>query len=570
MSVSEEDKFKPAYVKFYDFKLGESVQDFRLGIFVNLITFENYKNLYEVVYPKENRDESVCRDILHQLRSQNLILFNDFRAIANKNLYSDLAAHTCQYFGRNLKNKNINLGQFSLSRSTSANSVNTLNFEESPTKEEKIQVQEMSGQDLLNKMPKYDPSTYTFRAYRRKAEAYFSWHDLEDQTKQLKLIEYAVSGFDKESTILGKIKKSLGVTDYSKILDRMVLCVDGSVVLTKAQATKKAFKLQLHNYQSAKDYHNEFINLQAGCPDLEEEVVIEAFVDGCNLGSIKNTLEHHIHNQKLLDKEPDLYEMFELLETLYTKKDRVNVNSAQFNFKSSKNSYGNANNRYPQNSFNNHNNNNNRNNYNSSGQNHYPARKNNNPHRNKTCKTCFRKGHIQRFCPNKQKIRAFMAEVQDSGDEGLSGGQNHHENDQDSSKECVFGQSENKNDIFSNKDPPNSKIVTSEMVSDQFNDIVSSRTASDLVENAKIGDSRELDIVQQSSNDDLMDYHVNFHYHKLIVRRFILKSSLKETIWSPYIDTGAQRSVMSRQVAEEAGFQINKNVNFRVFGFDQA
>lgn len=107
----------------------------------------------------------------------------------------------------------------------------------------------------------------------------------------------------------------------------------------------------------------------------------------------------------------------------------------------------------------------------------------------------------------------------------------------------------------------NTEIVTSNSVSDQISDISFGGHAS--------SDTVSRDISVQSSDSNLMDYRINFQYHKLLRHELTVKGAQKEAIWFPFIDSGAQRSVMSKALAELLGLHICRDVNFRVIGFDQ-
>lgn len=74
---------------------------------------------------------------------------------------------------------------------------------------------------------------------------------------------------------------------------------------------------------------------------------------------------------------------------------------------------------------------------------------------------------------------------------------------------------------------------------------------------------------KQRVDDTLVDYQINFQYHKLIRHDFVVKGNRGESTWVPYIDSGAQRSTMSKATAELLGLNIIRDVNFRVICFDQ-
>lgn len=117
------------------------------------------------------------------------------------------------------------------------------------------------------------------------------------------------------------------------------------------------------------------------------------------------------------------------------------------------------------------------------------------------------------------------------------------------------------------------EIVVSGRVSDsdlldentnQITDIVSSSSPGPIVDTV----SQQLSSVIPSAT---LEYRIsiNFQVHDLIKHDFLIKSDRSESIWTPYIDSGAQRSVMSKHFADRLGLKILKDINFTVIGFDQ-
>lgn len=474
-----------------------------------------------------------------------------------------MAEYTCQYIARNLKAKNLG----PLSKFGSTTSVNTV--EESETKEEKIEPFIMQAEtpksDILRNLPKYTPDSISFAAYRRKIDAFFKWCNLTDGTKKLELVEYAVSEYDSEALLFADIVRVEGNDDYKKVLDQSVACVDGTITHTKAELTCQAFQIKLINYRGAKEYHSAFVNLRAKNSSLEEEVLVEAFVKGIHIANIQNIIKNN--NKRLLQAnvQPTLYQNYVDLEGMYSQKQSIEVNQSQIsaNYGKNKNFSKNYNNNYNQPQKTTHINN--------------QSNSNGNYKKNKKkirCWTCGKRGHDKYECRNRQKIRAFLATLDedDEQDGGPDRGQENVENFEipnNFAKDCVFGGIENIKNSDLAQDSSCAKIVSSEKTPGHFNDTISERMASNLAEQANFGDSKELGIVEQSKCVNLMDYHVNFQYHKLIQRKFILKGQGGDISWNPYIDTGAQRSVMSKNTAEQAGLHIHTDVDFRVFGFDR-
>lgn len=81
------------------------------------------------------------------------------------------------------------------------------------------------------------------------------------------------------------------ISDYNKVMDKLVACVDGSIQYTKAELTRKAFKLKLSNYSLVLEYYNEFVALKSKNKDLEEATLIEAFLEGIHISTIRKVMK---------------------------------------------------------------------------------------------------------------------------------------------------------------------------------------------------------------------------------------------------------------------------------------
>ena len=184
-------------------------------------------------------------------------------------------------------------------------------------------------------------------------------------------------------------------------------------------------------------------------------------------------------------------------------------------------------------------------------------------------------GHIGKQCNMGQKFRNFLAEYEEN-EAGESRNDIYNENQND----VVSGSNNNKvldgvetfknfsilqqageSDIDSSSDC--NKIVVSES-SERFDPV-------EVVERSACHGPAIVGTIEPSKqlSRDIFEYRINFQCHSLIRHDIVLKGKLSDVIWSPYIDSGAQRSVISKSVADRLGLEIIRKFNFRVIGFDQ-
>lgn len=190
-------------IKYYDFSFGYLGQVFRIGVYLENINFEVFKEFYDLLN-SENRDSEIkCGNLLKKHRGTVIDLGKDLRIFSTK------------------------VSDFDMSTSTTTTSA------------------EPDLSECLKLLPKYSEDI-KFRSYRRQMKAYFSMvHVITDQ-KKLQLLEYAVARFDRPAVMLDDIISS-GETNYEIIMDRLVGCLDGVTPMTKAEATKKALSFTLTN-----------------------------------------------------------------------------------------------------------------------------------------------------------------------------------------------------------------------------------------------------------------------------------------------------------------------------------
>lgn len=231
-------------IKYYDFSFGYLGQVFRIGVYLENINFEVFKEFYDLLN-SENRDSEIkCGNLLKKHRGTVIDLGKDLRIFSTKRLYSQVAKAVYDIISRNLENTKTNLGSIAKQKFGSSNSSNTVSdFDMSTSTTTTSAEPDLS--ECLKLLPKYSEDI-KFRSYRRQMKAYFSMvHVITDQ-KKLQLLEYAVARFDRPAVMLDDITSS-GETNYEIIMDRLVGCLDGVTPMTKAEATKKALSFTLTN-----------------------------------------------------------------------------------------------------------------------------------------------------------------------------------------------------------------------------------------------------------------------------------------------------------------------------------
>lgn len=300
-------------VKFYEYSFGCVGQIFKIGVFVDEISFEIFKEFHELTSSTEAESESACGELLKKYRNKVIDLGCDLKVFANRKLYSTVAKKVCELLGRNLQAQKVNLRGLARPKFGSSTSLNTVGESEAYTiGEELVRMSEPTLVECLKHLPKYSESL-KFRAFRRLLDAYFKMVNLNTDSKKLELVEFSVAAFDREATMFAEV--SAGNSSYTAVMDTLVYCLDGEVPMTEAEATRKAFQIKLSNFADAATYHNEFIILKSKVPTIKEDILVEGFIDGIDIYTIQNTVVAKCHKK--------LYDNFTLLKKLYTKKTRI-------------------------------------------------------------------------------------------------------------------------------------------------------------------------------------------------------------------------------------------------------
>lgn len=351
-------------------------------------------------------------------------------------------------------------------------------------------------------------------------------------------------------------------------MDKLVCVLDGVVTLTEGRATRMAFNLKMRDFSTTKAYHDAFLQLRAKNSDIKESVLLEAFIDGIDIKNIKTTLAKHLADHP----DTTLYDAFTLVDRLHEENSKkLEVNAVNFNKNNNKKNYNNKkfyNNRFQK----------------SNNRSNNPNWRNN---QSITCGVCSRPGHYSKNCRFKNQVRAFVATLEQEEEGNNSGAGNSRGDLSDNSgsnntvsKACggiennIYCNLSKDDDFRSEKISFKEIVVSDETETPADSGISCGVKNSDSKFDLAVSDSKdrvtECGFAKEKlTSDDFFEYRINFQYHDLIRHDFVIKGPRGEATWTPFVDSGAQRSIMSRATAELLGLAINRKINFKVYGFDQ-
>ena len=364
-------------------------------------------------------------------------------------------------------------------------------------------------------------------------------------------------------------------------------------------------------FDTTESYYKAFLDLQAEGDDIKEADLVEAFINGIHILATRSSI-------KLL-KKTTLFENFELLETIYEKSNSSNevANFARHNNNRSSGRYNNNNrNGYNGNRNNNNRNsgnnsnasnwrNNNRNNNNNNRNNNFKQNSNNSNNRddsNITCLYCDKKGHKIAKCralKAHKKTPQYKANMVDFKNNFENGDGNYSDDDFDEDE-----------DVEGRELPGSSTRNTNYVFGVGVNNLNSCDSRTQVSQDAKtlVSVSKPLHIANFSNvshkhgsmKNESCDGNTRWKLNKSIHPKLhtidedftvykVLKNNIihiyKTTVdslvrynfkihhkfsnqWSPAIDSGCTRSVITKNTAEKLGAKICTNFNFTVTGFD--
>ena len=441
----------------------------------------------------------------------------------------------------------------------------------------------------LKSLPKYDESYRDFHSYLRKFEKFFDISEITADKDKIKLVEYAVMGVQSKETLVEVCVKD-HPDKWDDFKKKCLETIDGTTLLSKADIIKKMLDLKIHDFKDVKSYYAKFIELKgAGGSSVvvDDDIIMMAFIDGLpkNIKQILKSADHKT-----------LFENYQAAERMWEKNNSENVVVGAMGYNNNNSSsrqpfrqrngqgFGSRNNSRQNGGYrNNNNNNNNRNNRNGRNDNSGSA----NDQFNGNCHFCGEFGHPKNRCDDHKEFmrlkkagklgkRTRVGEVRFEHEDvledmasltiddrsvgaghafrGLNGSPKHTR---------TLVKSESAKSSYSHKTP----IDKSEFLKSNDTQKVLSEPSNNLISNKL---PVKTPSGASSCNIHVKNYYVDFS--KSVKKKLFLTDSknthIKNIPWFPKVDSGAERSVLSLDVAKFMNLDICTKFNFRVITFD--
>ena len=442
----------------------------------------------------------------------------------------------------------------------------------------------------LRSLPKYDESYKDFNSYLRKFDKFFGINEITADKDKIKLVEYAIGGTDKENLVDLCVKNH--PDKYDDFKKKCLEVIDGTTLLTKPEIIRKMLDMKIHNFADVKSYYSKFIELKGSggaAVVIDDDIVMMAFIDGLpkNIKQILKSADHKT-----------LFDNYKAAERMWEKNANENVVVGAVGYSSSKNRQPFR----PRNGFNNskgnnrqgggfRNNNNNRNN-------NQNGRNNNNNNNNSSgaggqfngnCHFCGEFGHTKNTCDDHVEFMRLKRAGKLGKRSSTRVGElrfEHEEALDDMSRLTVDDRSVGFGNAFRglNGSPKHTRTLVK---SDSAKSSHSYKTPIDKSEFLKSNDTKK--VLSEPSNNLISDklpvktpsgasscnIHVKNYYvdfTKSVKKKLFLSDSknthIKDIPWSAKVDSGAERSVLSLDMAKSMNLNICTNFNFRVITFD--
>ena len=448
----------------------------------------------------------------------------------------------------------------------------------------------------LKSMPSYkkDEDGTNFEDYCNELESYFNLVGEKDDDTMINLVKHKVSKFKNLKMTFEEGHKEHKT--FKKLIEYAIGIVDAKNKQTDAQIYLQATKIKLASYNDARKYFQAFVNLKAEASNkVDEKVLVEAFIDNIGIQHLKSQL-------KMAKKTDSLFENFKILELAYEPKETFNANNANFN---RNRGYGgssndkNWRNKQPWGRG-------------SSGgtggggrggggsRGRAPLGKgrggnsqgyDTNKDSNVRCHLCRRTGHKAAGCPRAERFRKFdanLAEYDDGYD--YDNRRDYERGDDDKENQGQGGSGSSENNInysigFLKVDSMKNKNVTRKHILQNSGTSSINQNSIDLnfptgspPANLKVA---QLDVSTHadSSNSKYKNaihprtatheiYRVS--YSSLVKKEVEISCINNKNIhkWTPKVDSGASRSIISAQNVHKFGAKICTEFNFSVTGFD--
>ena len=414
----------------------------------------------------------------------------------------------------------------------------------------------------MKSLPKYEENTtMKFDTYNDQLVAYFDLMGMTDNDKKVKLVAYAVSGHKRAKTVYNDTKASK--TNFEELMKHCVQTLDGKVPYTNNELIQQANNIYLKDYNDPKAYYQEFLDIKIQGTSIDESLLKDAFINGINPPSLKTSIKL-LAKSTLFDNYQALEQGWEAPKPAYnvnftTNRGRGHRGGQRGGFQARFSGYGQR--QAGPSGF--------RGGF--RGKPNYGQNRASNPNWRQVsepkatasdgqirCFHCGLPGHIKRKCPKlirhrinllEQEEQAILAE-QTAQDSGLGGNIHNF-----------------KVKIFSGK----LEDLEKRSVSDHIilknrcsNQAYLSSSNSGSAGPSSVGFPTEVCV----PNDSVKTYHINFQGTNLVRHNIHLSGPKGKGTWTPIMDGGCERSVISLGIAQKLGLKINKSYNFRVLGIN--
>ena len=441
-------------------------------------------------------------------------------------------------------------------------------------------------------LPKYT-TDQKLDSFIHKLTALYDLNSITSDDNKIKLLKYAVAEHELIRTVLDEVllqddKKD----DYNKVCKELIKIVDGDPEVDAGKLTTELFSLKLSDFADLKSYFNQIILLKAKTKNLvDESIFTRSFING---------MPKSMANSIILHKPQRITDAYNLANDIYSTKSSYTINNYsnnRINMRPTSNFRGrNSNNRgwnnnnastsnynrfnnYPRNQTSvrgnyNYNNAPNHNRVfngrgrgsNFRGQN--STRFNNNgPYTNGMRNSnirCFNCNgpHLSRNCNNSRRINEFQIETWLDANNAVNENVNPDACDENNYCNVGIGLGNRSGQGDNGIDKQNINLTSA-----------SNRVpGADLVEASEQSVACKDDLVDsfvhEPDSKSLKVYQVNYHQLVRKMVRITLPKRNSYIFWNPILDSGAQRSVISKQIVCKYKIPVNPNINFNVINFD--
>ena len=408
-------------------------------------------------------------------------------------------------------------------------------------------------------LPKYEENTtMKFDTYHDQVVAYFELMGMTDDANKIKLVAYAVSGNKKAKNMFeeSKTKKN----GFDEIMKHCVAVLDGKLTYTNNELIQQANNVFLKDYNDPKAYYQEFLNIKVQGNAIDETLLKDAFISGIHPPALKTSIKL-LAKTTLFDNYQALEQGWEPPKPAYnvnftTNRGRGHRGGQRGGFQARFSGQRQAGPSGFRGGF--------------RGKPNYGQNRASNPNwRQQTgpdqirCFHCGQTGHIKKKCPKLIRHRINLLEQEEQLILAESAYLNQTEN-----FSGLGGNTQNfKVKIFSGRlEDLKQRSGSDHMILKNrcSNQAYLSSSNSGSAGPSSVGFPTEVCV----PNDSVKTYHINFQGTNLVRHNIHLSGPKGKGTWTPIMDGGCERSVISLGIAQKLGLKINKKFNFRVLGIN--